>query len=144
MMIFTMSEEKLTKVNEYLSTLDLNESIHANLKLGLAPLSFVTEECKTRLKEITAHGIYYAAFNKNNIKMSRKSEVVIYCTCVHCLIHVRDNIIIAFYFSRTVYYAKVFKSDVPKAVEILADILQNSRLDEGTDCFKYYLMLFRG
>lgn len=32
---------------------------------------------------------------------------------------------------QTVYYARVFKSDVPKAVEILADILQNSLLDEG-------------
>lgn len=32
---------------------------------------------------------------------------------------------------QTVYYAKVFKNDVPKAVEILADILQNSLLDEG-------------
>jgi len=31
---------------------------------------------------------------------------------------------------QTVYYAKVFKNDVPKAVEILADILQNSLLDE--------------
>lgn len=30
---------------------------------------------------------------------------------------------------QTVYYAKVFKNDVPKAVEILADILQNSLLD---------------
>ena len=32
---------------------------------------------------------------------------------------------------QTVYFAKVFKNDVPKAVEILADILQNSLLDEG-------------
>lgn len=32
---------------------------------------------------------------------------------------------------QTVYYAKVFKSDIPRAVEILADILQNSILDEG-------------
>jgi len=32
---------------------------------------------------------------------------------------------------QTVYYAKVFKNDVPKAVEILADILQNATLDEG-------------
>lgn len=32
---------------------------------------------------------------------------------------------------QTVYYAKVFKNDVPKAVEILSDILQNSLLDEG-------------
>lgn len=31
---------------------------------------------------------------------------------------------------QTVYYAKVFKSDVPRAVEILADILSNSQLDE--------------
>jgi len=30
----------------------------------------------------------------------------------------------------TVYYAKVFKQDVPKAVDILADILQNSVMDE--------------
>jgi processing peptidase subunit beta len=32
---------------------------------------------------------------------------------------------------QTVYFARVFKSDVPKAVEILADILQNATLDEG-------------
>jgi processing peptidase subunit beta len=31
---------------------------------------------------------------------------------------------------QTAYYAKVFKSDVPKAVDILADILQNSNLSE--------------
>lgn len=30
---------------------------------------------------------------------------------------------------QTVYYAKVFKNDVPKAMEILSDILQNSLLD---------------
>lgn len=32
---------------------------------------------------------------------------------------------------QTVYFARVFKNDVPKAVEILADILQNSLLDEA-------------
>jgi processing peptidase subunit beta len=32
---------------------------------------------------------------------------------------------------QTVYYAKVFKEDVPKAMEILSDILQNSLLDQG-------------
>eukprot|EP00981_Chlorochromonas_danica_P010013 scaffold2923_cov199-Ochromonas_danica.AAC.10 len=32
---------------------------------------------------------------------------------------------------QTVYYARVFKNDVPKAVEILADILQNATLDEA-------------
>ena len=32
---------------------------------------------------------------------------------------------------QTVYYAKVFKNDVPAAVEILADILQDSKLDEA-------------
>jgi processing peptidase subunit beta len=32
---------------------------------------------------------------------------------------------------QTVYYAKVFKQDVPQAVEILADILQNSKLDDA-------------
>lgn len=30
----------------------------------------------------------------------------------------------------TCYYAKVFNKDVPKAVEILSDILQKSNLDE--------------
>jgi len=30
---------------------------------------------------------------------------------------------------QTVYYAKSFKSDVPKAVEIISDILQNSKLE---------------
>jgi processing peptidase subunit beta len=32
---------------------------------------------------------------------------------------------------QTVYYAKVFKEDVPKAMEVLSDILINSELDEG-------------
>lgn len=32
---------------------------------------------------------------------------------------------------QTVYHAKVFKNDVPRAVEILSDILQNSLLDEN-------------
>ena len=31
----------------------------------------------------------------------------------------------------TCYYAKVFKADVPQAVDILSDILQNSRLEES-------------
>jgi mitochondrial-processing peptidase subunit beta len=30
----------------------------------------------------------------------------------------------------TCYYARVFNKDVPKAIEILSDILQNSRLDQ--------------
>ena len=30
---------------------------------------------------------------------------------------------------QTVYYAKSFKKDVPKAVDIISDILQNSKLD---------------
>ncbi|RLN97133.1 hypothetical protein BBJ28_00015156, partial [Nothophytophthora sp. Chile5] len=32
---------------------------------------------------------------------------------------------------QTVYYAKVFKKDVPRAMDILSDILQNSKLDEA-------------
>ena len=32
---------------------------------------------------------------------------------------------------QTAYYAKVFKSDIPKAVEILSDILQNPLLNEN-------------
>ena len=31
----------------------------------------------------------------------------------------------------TVYTARVFKEDVPKAVEVLSDILQNSEIDAG-------------
>lgn len=32
---------------------------------------------------------------------------------------------------QTVYYAKVLKDDVPQAIDILSDILQNSKLDTG-------------
>jgi processing peptidase subunit beta len=32
---------------------------------------------------------------------------------------------------QTVYHAKVFKNDIPKAMEILSDILQNSLLDDN-------------
>lgn len=32
---------------------------------------------------------------------------------------------------QTVYFAKVFKDDVPQAMELLSDILQNSLMDEG-------------
>ena len=31
---------------------------------------------------------------------------------------------------QTCYYAKVFEKDVPQALDILADILQNSNLEE--------------
>ncbi|GMP57268.1 hypothetical protein CsSME_00021425 [Camellia sinensis var. sinensis] len=31
----------------------------------------------------------------------------------------------------TAYYAKVMDNDVPKALDILADILQNSKFDEN-------------
>lgn len=30
---------------------------------------------------------------------------------------------------QTVYYLKAFKNDIPKAVEIIADIIQNSQYD---------------
>jgi len=32
---------------------------------------------------------------------------------------------------QTVYYAKSFKKDVPKAVDLISDILQNSKLEDG-------------
>lgn len=32
---------------------------------------------------------------------------------------------------QTVYYAKSFRQDVPKAVDIISDILQNSKLEES-------------
>lgn len=32
---------------------------------------------------------------------------------------------------QTVYYAKSFKADIPKSVEVLSDILQNSTLDNA-------------
>jgi processing peptidase subunit beta len=31
---------------------------------------------------------------------------------------------------QTVYYARVFKQDLPRAVDLIADILQNSKLSE--------------
>jgi len=71
----------------------------------------------------TAHFLEHLAFKGTNRRTQYQLELEIENMGGH----------LNAYTSResTVYYAKSFKDDVGKAVEILADILQNSKLDES-------------
>lgn len=70
-----------------------------------------------------AHFLEHMAFKGTNKRTQTQLEVEIENMGGHLNAYTSRE--------QTVYYAKVFKKDVPKAVEILADILQNSKLDEG-------------
>ncbi|KAI5288023.1 hypothetical protein KEM54_005533 [Ascosphaera aggregata] len=71
----------------------------------------------------TAHFLEHLAFKGTNKRTQHQLELEIENMGAH----------LNAYTSResTVYYAKCFNSDVPKTVDILSDILQNSKLDEG-------------
>ncbi|KAI5306135.1 hypothetical protein KEM56_002116 [Ascosphaera pollenicola] len=71
----------------------------------------------------TAHFLEHLAFKGTNKRTQHQLELEIENMGAH----------LNAYTSResTVYYAKSFNSDVPKTVDILSDILQNSKLDEG-------------
>lgn len=71
----------------------------------------------------TAHFLEHMAFKGTNSRTVRDLEVEV----EHMGSHLNA------YTSReqTCYYAKVFEKDVPKALDILGDILQNSNLDEA-------------
>ena len=71
----------------------------------------------------TAHFLEHMAFKGTKNRTQQQLEIEIENMGAHLNAYTSRE--------QTVYYAKVFKSDVPKAVEILADILQNSLLDEG-------------
>jgi len=69
-----------------------------------------------------AHFLEHMAFKGTSTRTQKQLEVEIENMGGHLNAYTSRE--------QTVYYAKVFKSDVPKAVEILADILQNAKLDE--------------
>jgi processing peptidase subunit beta len=70
-----------------------------------------------------AHFLEHMAFKGTKNRTQRQLEVEIENMGGHLNAYTSRE--------QTVYYAKVFKDDVPKAMEILSDILQNSQLDEG-------------
>ncbi|KAK9476526.1 Metalloenzyme, LuxS/M16 peptidase-like protein [Lipomyces japonicus] len=78
---------------------------------------------ETEANNGTAHFLEHLAFKGTNSRTQQQLEVEIENLGAHLNAYTsREN---------TVYYAKSFKSDVPKTVEILADILQNSKLDQS-------------
>ncbi|KAL1994144.1 hypothetical protein VTN49DRAFT_2813 [Thermomyces lanuginosus] len=69
----------------------------------------------------TAHFLEHLAFKGTNKRTQSQLELEIENMGAHLNAYTsREN---------TVYYAKTFNSDVPKAVDILSDILQNSKLE---------------
>ncbi len=70
-----------------------------------------------------AHFLEHMAFKGTKTRTQKQLEVEIENMGAHLNAYTSRE--------QTVYYAKVFKKDVPKAVEILADILQNSLLEES-------------
>ena len=70
-----------------------------------------------------AHFLEHMAFKGTNNRTQQQLEVEIENMGGHLNAYTSRE--------QTVYYAKVFKQDVPQAMEILSDILQNSKLDEA-------------
>lgn len=70
-----------------------------------------------------AHFLEHMAFKGTKNRTQRQLEVEIENMGAHLNAYTSRE--------QTVYYARVFKNDVPKAMEILSDILQNSLLEEG-------------
>ncbi|CDH55148.1 mitochondrial processing peptidase beta subunit [Lichtheimia corymbifera JMRC:FSU:9682] len=71
----------------------------------------------------SAHFLEHMAFKGTNRRTQRDLELQIENMGGHLNAYTSRE--------QTVYYAKSFKHDVPQAVDILSDILQNSRLDPG-------------
>ncbi|KAI9275568.1 Metalloenzyme, LuxS/M16 peptidase-like protein [Phascolomyces articulosus] len=69
----------------------------------------------------SAHFLEHMAFKGTNRRTQRDLELQIENMGGHLNAYTSRE--------QTVYYAKAFKHDVPQAVDILSDILQNSRLD---------------
>ena len=69
-----------------------------------------------------AHFLEHMAFKGTHSKTQKQLEVEIENMGGHLNAYTSRE--------QTVYYAKVFKNDVPRAMEILSDILQNSVFDE--------------
>ncbi|KAK9469830.1 Metalloenzyme, LuxS/M16 peptidase-like protein [Lipomyces arxii] len=79
---------------------------------------------ETEANNGTAHFLEHLAFKGTNKRTQTELEQEIENLGAHLNAYTsREN---------TVYYAKAFKDDVPKTVEILSDILQNSKLAPGS------------
>ncbi|KAG2174211.1 hypothetical protein INT43_004232 [Umbelopsis isabellina] len=70
-----------------------------------------------------AHFLEHMAFKGTNSRTQRDLELQIENMGAHLNAYTSRE--------QTVYYAKAFKNDVPQAVEILSDILQNSKLERS-------------
>ncbi|ODV89315.1 hypothetical protein CANCADRAFT_137170 [Tortispora caseinolytica NRRL Y-17796] len=71
----------------------------------------------------TAHFLEHLSFKGTSSRTQQQLELEIENIGAHLNAYTsREN---------TVFYAKAFKNDVPKSVEILSDILQSSKLDES-------------
>ncbi|KAK9463667.1 Metalloenzyme, LuxS/M16 peptidase-like protein [Lipomyces oligophaga] len=78
---------------------------------------------ETEANNGTAHFLEHLAFKGTQSRSQRDIELEIENLGAHLNAYTsREN---------TVYYAKAFKSDVPKTVEIISDILINSKLDKS-------------
>ncbi|KAK7205214.1 mitochondrial processing peptidase beta subunit [Myxozyma melibiosi] len=78
---------------------------------------------ETEANNGTAHFLEHLAFKGTEKRSQRDIELEIENLGAHLNAYTsREN---------TVYYAKAFKSDVPKTVEIISDILQNSKLEKS-------------
>lgn len=71
----------------------------------------------------TAHFLEHLAFKGTNRRTQHQLEVEVENLGAHLNAYTSRE--------QTVYYAKAFRNDVGKAVDIVADILQNSKLDAG-------------
>lgn len=69
----------------------------------------------------TAHFLEHMAFKGTNRRSQRDLELEVENLGAHLNAYTSRE--------QTVYYAKSFKQDVDKAVDIVSDILQNSKLD---------------
>jgi processing peptidase subunit beta len=71
----------------------------------------------------TAHFLEHMAFKGTNSRNQHALELEVENLGAHLNAYTSRE--------QTVYYAKSFRKDVPKAVDIISDILQNSKLENG-------------
>lgn len=71
----------------------------------------------------TAHFLEHMAFKGTNRRTQHALEIEVEDIGAHLNAYTSRE--------QTVYYAKSFKKDVPRAVDIISDILQNSKLDSA-------------
>lgn len=78
---------------------------------------------ETDATEGTAHFLEHMAFKGTGKRSQHNLELEVENLGAHLNAYTSRE--------QTVYYAKAFRKDVPKAVDIISDILQNSKLEEA-------------